>query len=276
MRAKTMLAAGAVAVSIAAGAGAGALLFTPTSSIAQSASTTAPTTDPGYGDGRHLERGLGVVGGPGVELGVAAKAIGITEDQLRTELQSGKSIAEVAKAHDVDPQKVIDALVADAKARLQQAEADLPSRITAMVNGQMPFGGAQRRHFAGPGGGLRDLIGAGLDTAATAIGITPDQLRTELQSGKSIADVAKAHDVDPQKVIDALVAAATQKIDAAVSSGKLTPDQATALKNNLSTIVTNVVNGQRPAFGRHRQLRPSGSSGSSRSTPSGTAGYVTS
>src|SRR5205823_2511598 len=125
MKPKTMLAAGAVAVSIAAGAGAGALLFTPSSSIAQTASSSGPATTPGYGSGGGKAFGMRAAGG--AELGVAATAIGITEDQLRTELKAGKTIAQVAQAHNVDVQKVIDALVADAKAKLQQAETDLPT-----------------------------------------------------------------------------------------------------------------------------------------------------
>jgi hypothetical protein len=55
--------------------------------------------------------------------------------------------------------------------------------------------------------GMGMRMGMGLDAAATAIGITTDELRTELQAGKTIAQVAQAHNVDPQKVIDVLVAA---------------------------------------------------------------------
>jgi len=102
----------------------------------------------------------------GAPLKPAAKAIGITEQALVKELQSGKTIAEVAKAHGVAAQKVIDALVTDAKThiaaevkagRLTQAEAnlmlsELTQRITDMVNHKMPpappggFGG----HGDGP------------------------------------------------------------------------------------------------------------------------------
>jgi DNA-directed RNA polymerase specialized sigma subunit len=245
-----MLAAGAIAGSMALGAGAGALLFTPALSSAQS--TTSTTAPDGAAGG--LERHG--AGGHGAELQVAAQTIGITVDQLRTELQGGKTIAEVAKAHDVDPQKVIDAIVADAKAKLQQAEADLPNHVAAMVNGQIPLGG---RRPGGPG-----LVKAGLDTIATTIGITRDQLRTELQGGKTIAEVAKAHDVDPQKVIDAIVAESTKRIDEAVTNGKLTSDQAAKLKANLSDVASHIVNDAHPPFGPrggHRGFGPDGPDG---------------
>ncbi len=95
-------------------------------------------------------------GGPGFghgpELDAAAAAIGISTDDLRTALQSGQSLAQIAGAHGKTAQDVVDALVAAEKSELAdrvksgditQAEADqkvaaITEDITAMVNGQMP------------------------------------------------------------------------------------------------------------------------------------------
>ncbi|HEV7603688.1 MAG TPA: hypothetical protein VGO15_01920 [Candidatus Limnocylindrales bacterium] len=80
---------------------------------------------------------------------VVAKAIGITEAQLTTELAGGKTVAAVATAHNVPVQTVIDALVADGQAELDaevkagtltQAQADAEkanvlARATAQANG---------------------------------------------------------------------------------------------------------------------------------------------
>jgi uncharacterized protein YidB (DUF937 family) len=172
----------------------------------------------------------------------------MTEADLRTALGSGKTIAQVAKDKGIDVQKVIDALVAQAKQRLRQAEANLPARITDLVNGKAPLGGGHR----GERGGAR--FGAGLDEAATALGITPAELRTALQSGKTIAQVAKDKGVDVQKVIDALVAAASARIDQAVTAGKLTPAQATTRKAELKDRITTLVNQQRPGSIGRRPL----------------------
>ena len=225
MKPRSLLAAGIVAASVAAGAGAGALLFTPGVSSAQQQlkAVAADVTGPGGPNGRGRFA-------PGAELSVAAKAIGISDTDLVTELRAGKSIADVAKAHNVDPQIVIDAIVADAK-----------SRITDLVNGKVPL------KLGGPGrfGGAA----AELSVVATTIGISESDLRTELQGGKSIADVAKAHNVDVQKVIDAVVNDESKKIDDAVTAGKLTSDQATKLKAALNDRVTALVNGQGPRLG---------------------------
>lgn len=53
----------------------------------------------------------------------AAKAIGISVEQLRRET-ADKSLAEVARAHGVDPKTVVDALKADALARIEKGEKD--------------------------------------------------------------------------------------------------------------------------------------------------------
>jgi hypothetical protein len=95
-------------------------------------------------------------GGPGRGPGltVAAQALGIDASALRTELQSGKTLADVAKARGVDVQTVVDAIVADMKSHLAQAgadghltqaeadtrAADAEEHATAMVNGERPSG----------------------------------------------------------------------------------------------------------------------------------------
>ena len=64
-------------------------------------------------------------------LTTAADAIGITADELKTAIEGGQTIAQIAEANGKSVQSVIDALVA-------QASADLTQRITDMVNGVKP------------------------------------------------------------------------------------------------------------------------------------------
>jgi hypothetical protein len=61
----------------------------------------------------------------------AAEAIGIAADELKTAIEGGQTIAQVAEANGKSVQSVIDALVA-------QATTDLTQRITDMVNGVKP------------------------------------------------------------------------------------------------------------------------------------------
>ncbi len=89
----------------------------------------------------------------------------------------------------------------------------------------------------------RHRVKAALKLAATTIGIEPKALAQELKDGKSVADVAKSHNVDPQKVIDAIVAAANKKVDEAVSAGKIDADTAATIKERLPDRVAKLVNG---------------------------------
>jgi hypothetical protein len=62
--------------------------------------------------------------------GAAAKALGMSEEQLRKEA-ANKSLTDVAKAHNVDPKVVADALKAQRRSDLDKAVADghLPTRM---------------------------------------------------------------------------------------------------------------------------------------------------
>ena len=64
-------------------------------------------------------------------LTAAADAIGITAAELKTAIEGGQTIAQVAEANGKSVQSVIDALVV-------QATTDLTQRITDMVNGVKP------------------------------------------------------------------------------------------------------------------------------------------
>lgn len=167
-------------------------------------------------------------------LQTAATYIGISEADLRTQLQSGKSLADVAVANG----KTRDGLIA---ALVQAATTD----ITTLVDKQNPFpaGGP-----GGPGVGRGMHFGDELQTASTYLGVSGADLRTQLQSGKTLADIAKATSgktVDG--LIQAIVQAETKEIDDAQAAGKITADQATQMKTNLTQRVTDMVNGTRPA-----------------------------
>jgi hypothetical protein len=142
---------------------------------------------------------------------------------------------------------------------LTQAQAD---KVIAALKAAGPMGGpgGHGGHGgpAGPGGGMRG--GPGLDAAAKALGVTADELRTSLQSGKSIADVAKEKGVEVQKVIDAMVADLKTHLAEEVSAGTHTQAEADQKLADAQTRITAQVNGQMPAGG------PRGNKGANPST----------
>jgi 3-hydroxyacyl-CoA dehydrogenase len=94
------------------------------------------------------------------------------------------------------------------------------------------------------------LLQAAIKVSAETIGISPGELKTELQAGKSIAEVAAEHNVSVDDVKQALIDAATAKINDAVAKGRITQERADNLIERLPALVDRVVNhhkGDEPA-----------------------------
>jgi polyhydroxyalkanoate synthesis regulator phasin len=102
---------------------------------------------------------------------------------------------------------------------------------------------ARGEHGPGEGKGPRSEV------LAQALGMSTDDLRTAVESGKTIAQVAADQGVDVQVVIDALIAEKTNHIADEVSSGEITQEEADAKLAELETRVTDMVNNPRPAEG---------------------------
>jgi hypothetical protein len=220
--------------------------------------------------------------GPGDELDAAASYLGTTTASLLTQLQAGKTLAQVAAAtNGKSTTGLVDALVAAEKTeiaaavtsgKLTQAQADqitptLTQRFTDLVNGVPPAGGPGGfGHGPGGPGGGDDLA-----AAATYLGSTTANLLTQLQAGKTLAQIAAATSgKSTAGLIAALVAAEKTEIAGKVTSGALTQAQADQITATLTQRFTDLVNGVRPADGpghdgfrhgsfRHGPFQPAGS-----------------
>jgi DNA-binding phage protein len=167
-------------------------------------------------------------------LATAAAYIGISEADLRTELQTGQTLAQIAVAHGKTRDGLIAALSAEATKQITTA-VDQPGT-----------------NFSGPGGrggpgGPRAMITNDIAAAATYIGTTEADLRTKLQAGQTLAQIATAAGKTRDGLIAAMVADGNAKIDAAVAAGTITAAQATEKKASLTAHVTAEVDQTRPA-----------------------------
>jgi hypothetical protein len=175
--------------------------------------------------------------GSGNVLATAATYIGITEAELRTELQTGKSLADIAVAHGKTRDGLIAALTADAAKAITTA-VDQPG--TSFPGGRGGPGGP-----GGPGG---FRVNVNEEAAAAAyIGTTEADLRTKQQAGQTLAQIAVAAGKTRDGLIAALVADGNTKIDAALAAGTITAAQATEKKALLTAHVTAEVDQTRPA-----------------------------
>ena len=114
------------------------------------------------------------------------------------------------------------------------AAALLTIAVVATVAAAGPMGRA-----GGAGGPSR--AGAQANVVADILGLTQAAIGDLRQDGLSLAQIAEKQKVDPQKLVDALDAQWTVRIDARVQNGALTADQATALKAQLATRAKDMV-----------------------------------
>jgi len=130
------------------------------------------------------------------------------------------------------------------KGTITQAQADA---VIAAIEAARPADGPHGGFGRGPGRPGGPGKGFGLDEAAAALGMTTDQLRTALEGGQSLADVAKAKGVDLTKVTDALVAAYTKheqdEVTAGTSTQAETDKEIAAFKAKVDAIVNGTFKG---------------------------------
>ena len=99
---------------------------------------------------------------------------------------------------------------------------------------------------------------------AATLGITVDELKTELRAGTSLADVAVEAGIDVDVLIDQIETQMTDRINQAVTDGRLDEALADQRLETLRDNITARVNGERPegrqgqgpgqrGFGRHNR-----------------------
>ena len=177
-----------------------------------------------------------------------AALIGIDGRRLWAEIKAGNSIASVAQANGVEPQTIIDALVAEVQAEIDAAVA--AGRISPEEAAQKSAGLVEHfTHFLNDtanalkkDGKRHEWRAEMLETAANLIGIDVRRLWAEIKAGNSIASVAQANGVEAQTIIDALVAEVQAEIDAGVAAGHISPEEAAQKSAGLVEHFTHFVN----------------------------------
>jgi len=97
-------------------------------------------------------------------------------------------------------------------------------------------------------------FGLGLDLQET-LGMTPQELMEALQDGQTIAEIAEANGVDLDAAIDDALAQIEERLDEAVTDGRLDADEAQERLAEIEERMTAFINGELPdgfgdGFGR--------------------------
>ncbi len=128
---------------------------------------------------------------------------------------------------------------------ITQKQSDAVTQQVQNLRGKEPHGrfGPGGMGRMGGMGGFMALGRDGLTQLATLLKTTPQTLMSDLRSGQTIAQIAKANGVDVNTLIAALEADAKTEIQKQVTAGHLTQAQATKIEAGLATSITNLVNG---------------------------------
>ena len=207
-----------------------------------------------------------------------AKVLDLTVDELHAELASGKTIAQIAEAQKVDIDDVTKVMISDFKAHLDeevasgehtQAEADaklakFTENVDTIVTTAIGRGHGGKDGHGRHGRGTRFIT----ESLAKVLSMTVEELRTELRSGKTIAQIAEAQKVDIDDVKAALKADIKAHLDEEVASGEHTRAEADAKLKEFESRLDDIVNNVRPPKGDHSDAPPAdGASSSGASVP---------
>src|SRR5262245_54402012 len=200
-----------------------------------------------------------VIAGAAAALAVGGAGAGVAATKLADSrnAESQAIVNDAAKSLGVEPSKLeaalekafedrIDAAVAAGRLTKEQGQ-ELKTRIRA---GDFPLFGPPA---FGPGFGAPHPFFHGLDAAATYLGLTDEQLESRLESGKTLAEIAKAEGKSVDGLKTAMLKDAKTKLDALVKDGKLTKADEQKVLKDLEQRIDDLVNGQlRLRFREHR------------------------
>jgi hypothetical protein len=163
-------------------------------------------------------------------LDALAGRLGLSVDQLK----------EAQKQAHID---LINKAVAEGKLTQEQAN----QRIQAIQSGQRPGGpGAGQQGQERPSRGQRGQQGQGQrgpgmpgpgQAVADLLGMTPQEIRTEFQAGKSLAQIAEAKGVSRDALKAKILETQKARLDAAVAAGRMTAEQAQQIATRQATNV---------------------------------------
>ena len=167
---------------------------------------------------------------------IAAKLIGVDVEVLYQ--LEGQSLLQFANEHGID------------EATLTQALTDEMNRY---IDKQVEYGQLTAEEAQAQQNAVAQDVSWTINwvyiaypdpyqLTADMLGISLDELYTQLDNGTTIAQLAEQHGIATQTIIDALVAAENQYIDAMLADGQITAEDAASWRENVVESQTNLVN----------------------------------
>ena len=172
--------------------------------------------------------------------------LGLTAQQLRADLRSGETLAQVATVQGKPVSGLEQAIEAAVKSRLDQAVAagKITSQREELIVSRLPARFDKLVNSGHPRALIRvALLRRGLIRVSAAyLGLTSQTLRSELRAGKTLAQVATEKGKTAVGLEQAVETAAKTRLDKAVSNGRITSQREQLILSRLRARLDKLVN----------------------------------
>lgn len=108
--------------------------------------------------------------------------------------------------------------------------------ISALLLGALVFTVPVKQAYAGMGWGM-GMHGAKFEALGKLFNMTPEELGTQLQQGKTLKDIAGEKNISDEQLVNAMIDAKKQRVDQLVSDGTITQAQADEWLNLMRQMV---------------------------------------
>ena len=178
-------------------------------------------------------------------------------------LAVGGGVAAAQLGSDADEQAVLNDAASRLGVEVSELEAALEEAFAARIDAAVAAGKLTQERadrmkerleerglplFGGPGHGPHGhvFVHSRLAAAASYLGLTQAELRQAMRGGQTLAELATAQGKTVDGLKEAMVADATEHLNAAVADGRLTEEQKQRILENLPERIDALVQGELP------------------------------
>lgn len=186
----------------------------------------------------------------------------IDEETFKQEKSRGKSLAEIGAEHNVGRQEIVDLIVKHmnqhldkgiTEGRLTKEKADemrshAAEKAQEMVDGKHM--GFDKKHGDKREGHKPPMHNPeNQQELLNLLQMDEPTFKQEMDSGKSLGQIAALHNVAKQDVVDLMVKHMNQHIEKGLAEGRLTAEQANEMKNHAAEKAQEMMD--HPMMGKH-------------------------
>jgi polyhydroxyalkanoate synthesis regulator phasin len=189
--------------------------------------------------------GLGIFTVIGIGAGTSALAGAQSDDPPASESTEDPTADSPARGEHLA--EALAPLVEDGTLTQEQADAVVARLREAGTEAREARGERQDGRRGPDGLGGHRFPGESATAVADLIGLTPEEMRTAIRDGSSLADLAADAGVTSDQLLDAMLSGVQERLAERVAEGDLTQEQADERLARATERATAVIEGERPS-----------------------------